>query len=116
MRTRRRVRFCSSRWKYPSGLDRADELWLEWSGNDPRHHVVVVGFGDLCAVKAAGFEGGHIRAQVGEVVDVNFAVDLRGVELGAAFPQQRGLFALALGKDDQLAADPLLLGALAAAS
>ena len=75
-----------------------------------RHYVVVVGFGDLGAVEAAGLRG---SSQLAEVVDVDFAVDLRGVELGAAFPEQRRLFAFAFGEHDQLAAHPLLLGALA---
>src|SRR5208337_1823928 len=50
---------------------------------------------------------------IAEVVDVDFAVNLWCVKLGAAFPEQRGLFAFAFGQQDHLAADPLLLGALA---
>src|ERR1035438_4162542 len=81
---------------------------LQRTGEDAGDYVVVVGFGDLGAVKAAGLEGG----QVAEVVDVELAVDLRGVELGAALPEQRRLFAFSFGQHDQLAAYPLLLGAL----
>ena len=62
--------------------------------SDTGHHVVLVGLGDLGAVEAAGFE----RFQIAEVVDVDLAVDFRRVELGAAFPQQRSLFAFAFGQ------------------
>src|ERR1039458_2968938 len=81
---------------------------LQRPSEDAGDYVVVVGFGDLGAVETAGLEGG----QVAEVVDVEFAVDLRGVELCAAFPEERGLFAFAFGEHDQLAAYPLLLGTL----
>ena len=56
-----------------------------------------MGFGDSGAVEAAGFQGG----QVAEVVDIELAVDLRGVELRAALPEQRRLFAFAFGKYDE---------------
>jgi hypothetical protein len=81
---------------------------LQRSAEDAGDNVVIVGFGDLGFVEAAGLEGG----QVAKVIDVEFAVDFRGVELGAAFPEERRLFALAFGQQDQLAAYPLLLGAL----
>ena len=77
----------------------------DYAGDD----VVFVGFGDFGFVEAAGFQ----RLQRAEVVEVDFAVDLRGVELGAGFPEERGFFAFAFGEDDQLAAYPLLFGALA---
>ena len=80
---------------------------LQRAGEDAGDYVVLVGFCDLGAVEAAGFQGG----QVAEVVDVDFAVDFGGVELGTAFPEERGLFAFTFGEKDQLAADPLLLGA-----
>jgi hypothetical protein len=58
--------------------------------------IVIVGFGDPGVVKAAWFEG----LQVAEVVDVDFTVDFGGVELGSAFPEERGFLALAFGEKD----------------
>src|ERR1035437_6379572 len=54
---------------------------LQRPSEDAGDYVVVVGFGDLGAVETAGLEVG----QVAEVVDVEFAVGLRGGELRAAF-------------------------------
>src|SRR5882757_10229628 len=65
--------------------------------------------GDLRTIKGAR----HQRLVRAEIVDVDLAVDLRRVELGAALPQQRRLLALAFDQDIHRAADPLLL-ALAA--
>ena len=59
---------------------------LQRAGENSCHHVVLVGFSDLSFVKATSFESGHVTAKIGEVVDVNLAVDLGGVELGSAFP------------------------------
>src|ERR1035441_1214148 len=53
---------------------------LQRAAEDAGDYIVVVGFGDLGAVEAAGLEDG----QVAEVVDIELAVDLRGVELGTA--------------------------------
>ena len=47
-----------------------------------------MGLGDFGAVEGAGDEG-FVGA---EVVDEDLAVDLRGVELGAALPEEFGLF------------------------
>jgi hypothetical protein len=58
---------------------------------DAGDYVVVVGVGDLGAVEGAGDEG-FVGA---EVVDEDLAVDLGGVERGAALPQEFGLFGLA---------------------
>ena len=64
-----------------------------------------MGFGDLGAVEGAGDEG-----VVGaEVVDEDLAVDLGGVEGGAALPEQVGLFAGTFDEEVDLAADPLAL-------
>ena len=56
--------------------------------DDPGDDVVVVGFGDFAVVEASWLE----LVDGAEVVDVDFAVDLGGVELGAAFPEERRLF------------------------
>ena len=72
---------------------------------DAGDEVVVVGLGDEGAVEAAGLEG----IERAEVVDEDFAVDFGGVELGAAFPEERGFGAGAFGEEGELAADPLLL-------
>src|SRR5271169_3127925 len=50
------------------------------------HEVVVVRLGHFAAVELAG---PHLGV-VAEIADEDFAVDLRGVHLGAAFPQQFG--------------------------
>lgn len=59
-------------------VDRAS-LWL--GREDAGYDVVVVGFGDLGAVKAALLR----RFKRAEVVDKDSAVDLRGVKPGASF-------------------------------
>ena len=64
-----------------------------------------MGFGDLGAVEAAGFEG----VERAEVVDEDFAVDFRGVKFGAAFPEERGFGAGAFSEEGDVAADPVLL-------
>ena len=76
---------------------------LQRAGEDAGDDVVVVGFGDFGVVEAAGFES----FEVAEVVDVDFAVDLGGVELGAAFPEQRGLFAFAFGEERRARGRPI---------
>ena len=89
-------------------LYRSLSLSLQRSGDDARDQVVVVRFGDLGAIELSGFE----FLEIAEVVDVDLAVDFRGVELGAAFPKHGGLFAFAFGKNYEFATDPLLLGVL----
>ena len=71
---------------------------VEDAGDD----VVVVGFGDFGAVEGAGDE----RFVGAEVVDEDFAVDLGGVERGAAFPEELGLFGFAFDQQVDLAAYP----------
>jgi hypothetical protein len=58
---------------------------------DAGDYVVVVGVGDFGAVEGAGDEG-FVGA---EVVDEDLAVDLGGVECGAALPEKIGLFGFA---------------------
>src|SRR5579863_1818038 len=81
---------------------------LKRPGDYTRNQVVVVGFCDLGTIELSGFE----FLKCAEVVDVDLAVNLRRVELGAAFPEQGRLFAFTFGEDDKFATDPLLLGAL----
>lgn len=72
---------------------------------DACDYVVVVGFGDFGSVEGAGdqlFVGA-------KVVDEDLAVDLRGVEAGAAFPEEVGLFGGAFDEEVDLAAYPLEL-------
>ncbi len=59
---------------------------------DAGYYVVVVGVGDFGAVEGTGDEG-FVGA---EIVDEDFAVDLGGVERGAALPEEVGLFGFAL--------------------
>ena len=66
-------------------------------------YVVVVGFGDLGAVEGAGDEG-FVGA---EVVEEDLAVDLGGVERGAALPEEVGFFRGAFDEEVDLAADPV---------
>ena len=69
---------------------------------DAGYYVVVVGLGDFGSVEGAGDQG-FVGA---EVVDEDFAVDLRGVEGGAALPEEFGLFGFAFDEEVDLAAYP----------
>ena len=73
---------------------------------DAGYYVVVVGLGDFGAVEGAGDEG-FVGA---EVVDEDFAVDLGGVERGAALPEEFGFFGLAFDEEVDLAAYPVGFG------
>src|SRR5271155_4171393 len=73
---------------------------------DAGYYVVVVGVGDFGAVEGAGDEG-FVGA---EVVDEDFAVDLGGVERGAALPEKVGLFGFAFDEQVDLAAYPFGFG------
>ncbi len=66
-------------------LDEHAEPDLERGGEDAGDEVVVVGFGDFGAVEAAGLSD----SSGAEVVDIDLAVDFGGVELRAAFPEER---------------------------
>ena len=65
-----------------------------------------MGLGDLGAVEGAGDEL-FVRA---EVVDEDLAVDLGGVQDGAALPEEFGLFGFAFDQEVDLAAYPFGLG------
>ncbi len=65
-------------WKNLIDSPAGDGKLFEDAGDD----VVVVGLGDLGAIEGAGNEG-FVGA---EVVDEDLAVDLGGVQWGAAFP------------------------------
>lgn len=70
--------------------------------DDPGYYVVVVALGDFAAVEGAGdqvFVGA-------EVVDENFAIDLWGVHLGAALPEETGFFAGAFDEDVHFLVEP----------
>src|SRR5271154_1726173 len=69
---------------------------------DAGYYVVVVGLGDEGSVEGAGDEG-FVGA---EVVDEDFAVDLGGVEWGAALPEEWSLFGFAFDEEVDLAAYP----------
>lgn len=56
---------------------------LQRGGDHAGNEVVIVGFGNLGLVEVAGLE----RLKLAKVVDVDFAVDFGGVELGAALPE-----------------------------
>jgi hypothetical protein len=72
---------------------------------DSGYYVVVVGFGDFAAVEGTWDQ----RLMRAEVVNEDFAVDLRGVEHGAALPEEFGFVADAFYEQVEFAADPLLL-------
>ena len=65
-----------------------------------------MGLGDFGAVEAARDES-LVRT---EVVDEDFAVDLGGVQEGAAFPEELGLFAFTFDQEIEFATDPGGLG------
>src|ERR1700744_6399612 len=65
--------------------------------DDACHEVIVVGLGNLGAIKLAGIQ----LFQIAEVVDKNLAVDLGSMELGAAFPKEFSLRAFALGEKNE---------------
>ena len=73
---------------------------------DAGDYVVVVGFGDECAVEGAGDQG-FVGA---EVVDEDLAVDLGGVECGAPLPEELGLFGFAFDEEVDLASYPFGFG------
>ena len=79
-------------------LTKYKDASFEDAGDD----VVVVGFGDFGAVEGAGDEG-FVGA---EVVDEDLAVDLGGVEGGAALPEEVGFFGGAFDEEVDLAAYP----------
>src|SRR5579871_352424 len=81
---------------WPWGLDYR-ELF-----EDACDYVVVVGLGDFGSVEGS-WDQGFVGA---EVVDEDFAVDLGGVEGGAALPEEFGLFGFALDEEVDLAAYP----------
>src|ERR1051326_2364826 len=71
--------------------------------------IVIVSFGDFAANEFAGRE----RLALAEVGDINLAVDLGGVHLGASLPEQIGFLRRALDEQIELAADQRLLAAAA---
>ena len=90
---RQRSNFCI----HPLSVEPNEDLF-----DDASDDVVVVGLGDLGAVEGAGDE-----LFVGaEVVDEDLAVDLGGVDEGAALPEEFRLFGLAFDEEVNLAADP----------
>src|SRR5665213_1859712 len=74
-----------------------------WLFDNAGDEVVVVGLSNFCTVKGAGNQ----RLMRSKVVDEDFAVDLGGVEDGAALPEEIGFFGLALDQEVDFAADPL---------
>jgi len=73
---------------------------------DSGNYVVVVGFCDFGAVEGAGDQ----RFVGAEVVDEDLAVDLGGVECGAALPEEWSLFGFAFDEEVDLAAYPFGFG------
>src|SRR5258708_29744350 len=78
-------------------------FFFAMTSENPGHQVVVVRFDDFAAVELARLR----LIVIAEIVDEQLSVDFRGVHLGAAFPQQIGLFGRAEGEDIELASHQL---------
>src|SRR5712692_10491563 len=73
--------------------------------NDPPNQVVIVGLSDLVAVEFAGLRLESLRS----VVDKDFAIDFRGMHIGASFEQEFALFGGSFEQEIKFSADQALL-------